>query len=376
MTRIRRIDAFPLGYPEPHDHNNTRYITLARIESEDGTVGWGECISQFVESALSVKTIIERGYAPLLLGQSPLDVGPLWHRMLERVWWYGPQGIAAFALSAVDIALWDLKGKLLGQPVCCLLGGQLRDCVPAMASIHFNMTDLDWTFNEFRFMVEKGYHYVKGGWGASPDAVFGHNRARDLNLVKGVREIIGPDRELIIDVLGGRVNWTVAEAIRRVGELEPYRLRWIEEPLPPQDHKAHRELRASVNTPVGTGEQEWTVEGYRRLIQDGGVDVIQMDPGRCLGLSGCYKVIQLIEAENLQFSAHTWSGALNTAGSLHLLATSRAGVSMDFKPHESPMQHELVSDPWVPESGMLAVRKAPGLGVSVNEAVVKRYSVT
>jgi L-alanine-DL-glutamate epimerase-like enolase superfamily enzyme len=375
MPRIKKIEAFPLGYPEPHDHGNIRYITLARVESEDGLVGWGECISQFLESALSVKTVIERGYAPLLVGEDPVDVERLWHKMLARIWWYGPQGIAAFAVSAVDLALWDLKGKLLGQPVCRLLGGQLHPSVAAMASIHFDMIDLDWTLNEFQFFVDRGYHYVKGGWGARPDAVFGGDRRRDLELVRRIRELIGPDRELIIDVLGARVRWTAPEAIRRLRELEPYRLCWIEEPLPPEHYAAHRELRAGTPTPIGTGEQEWNLEGYRRLIQAGGVDVVQMDPGRCHGITGCHQVIRLIEAANLQFSAHTWSGALNTAASVHLLAASRAGVSMDFKPHESPMQHELVRDPWVPERGLVAVRDVPGLGVTVDEGVVARYTV-
>ena len=375
MARIKRLDAYPLGYPEPHDHGNIRYITLARVETDVGTVGWGECISQFIESAVAVKTIIERGYAPLLIGEDPIDVERLWHKMLGRIWWYGPQGIAAFAVSAVDLALWDLKGKLMNQPVCRLVGGQLQDRVHAMASIHFNMDDLDWTFNEFRFFCDHGYHYVKGGWGSRPDLVFGLDRHRDLDLVRGIREVIGTDRELIIDVLGARVKWTVPEALRRLRDLEPYRLRWIEEPLPPHDLKAHRELKAATSTPIGTGEQEWNVEGYRRVIQNGGVDVVQMDPGRCLGITGCRKVVQLIEAANLQFSAHTWSGALNTAASIHLLAGSTHGLAMDFKPHESPMQHELVTDPWVPENGLIEVRNVPGLGVTVDETVVRKYTV-
>jgi L-alanine-DL-glutamate epimerase-like enolase superfamily enzyme len=103
--------------------------------------------------------------------------------------------------------------------------------------------------------------------------------------------------------------------------LEPYRLKWIEEPLPPHDLQAHARLRAAVSTPIGTGEQEWNVEGYRRLIGSGGVDVVQLDPGRCQGLTGCRHVVKLIEAENLHFTAHTWSSALNTAASMSWSAT-------------------------------------------------------
>jgi len=197
---------------------------------------------------------------------------------------------------------------------------------------------------------------------------------RDTRLARRVRETIGPDLELVLDVLGARVKWDVPTAIQRFCDLEPFGLKWIEEPLPPHDYAAHVRLRQSVNIGIGTGEQEWTPEGYRRLIRAGGVDVVQMDPGRCLGISGCKQVVKLIEAENLQFSAHTWSSALNTAASVHLLASSTHGVCMDFKPHESPMQHELVENPWVQKGGFLSVPSAPGLGVTVREDAVAKYA--
>lgn len=371
--RIASVTAVPLRYPEPHDHNNTRSITLARVETTDGVVGWGECISQFPESSLAVKTIIEQGYAPLLIGENPLDVERLWDAMLARCWWYGPQGIAAFAVSAVDVALWDLKGKLLGQPVCRLLGARRHARVLPMASIHFHMTDLDWTLAEFRGFAESGYRVVKGGWGASPDAVFGTKRERDLDLVRRIRATIGDDIDLVIDVLGARVKWSVPHAIRLLRELEPYRLRWIEEPLPPHDLQAHARLRGAIATKIGTGEQEWNREGYRRLIRSRGVDVVQMDPGRCLGITGCQQVVKLIEAENLAFSMHTWSSAVNTAASVHLLAASTHGDCMDLKPHPSPMQHELVRDPWEPRDGYLDVRDTPGLGIDVRDEAVAKY---
>jgi len=372
--KIQSVTAYPLEYPEPHDHGKLRHITLARVEVDDGTVGWGESISQFPESALATQTIIERGYSPLLVGEDPLEVERLWHKMLGRIWWYGPQGIAAFALSAVDMALWDVKGKILGQPVCSLLGGRLHDKVPAMASIHLDMTDLKWTTNEFAGFKEQGYRIVKGGWGKTPEAVFGLDRQRDLEAVRRIRETIGDEIELVIDVLGARINWDVPTALERFADLEPYRLKWIEEPLPPQDLEAHRRLRQSVRTRIGTGEQEWNVAGYARLLASDGVDVVQMDPGRCQGLTGCRHVVKLIEAKNVAFTAHTWSSALNTAASVHLLASSTHGLTLDFKPHPSPMQHELVTDPWVQKDGYLEVRSAPGLGVTVREEAVAKYA--
>jgi L-alanine-DL-glutamate epimerase-like enolase superfamily enzyme len=272
------------------------------------------------------------------------------------------------------MALWDLKGKILGQPVCSLLGGRLHERVSAMASIHLDMTDLDWTVNEFAWFRQQGYRIVKGGWGKTPGAVFGLDRKQDIALARRVREVIGDEIELVFDVLGARVKWNVPTAVQRFRDLEPYRLKWIEEPLPPHDLAAHVRLRKAVSTSIGTGEQEWNVAGYSRLIKSGGVDNVQIDPGRCQGLTGSRHVVKWIEAENLSFTAHTWSSALNTAASVHLLASSTHGLTMDFKPHESPMQHELVSDPWVQKDGCLEVRQLPGLGVTVNEEVVAKYT--
>lgn len=374
LGQIKSITAHPMQYPEPHDHGVLRYITLARIETEDGTIGWGECISQFPEACQATKTIIEQGYAPMLVGESALEVEARWQQMVDRMWWYGPQGIAAFATSAIDMALWDLKGKLLGVPVCNLIGGQLTDRVLAMASIHLDMDDLDWSVNEFQGFAEQGYLIVKGGWGTRPEAVFGTDETRDMKLLHRIRDVIGYDIDLVLDVLGARVRWDLHTAIDRVRKMEPYNLLWIEEPLYPQDYKAHRLLSNRTNTRIGTGEQEWNIDGYRRLIESGGVDVVQIDPGRCLGITGSIKVTRLLEAANLKFSAHTWSSAINTAASVHLLASSRAGWCLDFKPHESPMQHELVSDPWVQKHGYISLREATGLGVSVREEVVRQYS--
>ena len=373
MSRIRSVEAFPLAYPEPHYRGIERYITLARVETDDGHVGWGECISQFREATLATRLIIEEGYAPMLVGEEATDLGRLWRKLMDHIWWYGPEGIAAFGVSAVDMAMWDLKGQLLGLPVSKLIGGQLRDRVVAMGSFVFDMEDFDWTLNEFRWLCEQGYRFVKAGWGMRPEAVFGQDRDRDLKLVGLIRETIGPERELVVDTPGARGIWDVPTAIQRFRDLEPHRLRWIEQPLRPRDLAGHARLRAAVTTAVGTGEDEWSLESYRHLIRSAGVDVVQIDPGRCHGISGCCEIIRMIEGESLEFSMHTWSSALSTAASIHLMAISEAGVSMDLKPHESPMQHELVDDPWEQEGGYLAVRERPGLGVTVREEAVKKY---
>jgi L-alanine-DL-glutamate epimerase-like enolase superfamily enzyme len=370
---ISRIDSFPLVYEEPHYRGMERCITLVRIETRDGVVGWGEAISQFREATVATKVLVDDGFAPLISGEDPLDVEGLWQRMCAHAYWYGVEGIAAFAISAIDMALWDLKGKLVDQPVAALLEGQYRHEIPAMGSVIFDMEDLDWTLAEFQFMRDEGYPIVKAGWGMHLGALFGDDPERDLRYLREVRGVIGDEPSLVVDTPGARALWDVDTAIERLNEWEPFNLRWVEQPLLPADLDGYARLRRSVAVPVGAGEDEWSPETYGRVIDAGSVDVLQLDPGRCLGLTGCREVIRMVERAGIKYSAHSWSGALNTAASLHFLAISDSGDTLDFKPHESPMQHDLVDDPWVPMDGVLSLRPEPGLGVSVREEAVRKY---
>jgi L-alanine-DL-glutamate epimerase-like enolase superfamily enzyme len=371
---IKRVDAYPLVAEEPHYRGMERCVTLVRVETADGAVGWGEAISQFPEATLATKILVERGFAPRIMGRDPLDVEVIWREMCQYAYWFGVEGIAAFAISAIDMALWDLKGKLLGQPVATVLGGLVQRKLPAMGSIIFDMDDLDWTLNEFAWMRDEGYRIVKAGWGMTPDSVWGDDHDRDMHFAREVRAAIGQELSLVLDTPGARGLWTVTTAIRRCRELEPLDLRWIEQPLPAADLDDYRRLRAAVAVPIGSGEDEWSPETYQRVIESNGVDVLQLDPGRCLGLTGCREVVKMAESKRLRVSAHSWSSALNTAASLHFLAISPAGDTLDLKPHENPFQHELVEDPWEQQDGYLSIRDRPGLGVTVRDDAVAKFS--
>ncbi len=374
METIKKVDAFTLAYKEPHYRGLERCVTLARIESTGGAVGWGEALTRFRPAAKATKVLILDGLAELVRGQNPIDVEVLWRKMRQYANWFGVEGVASLAISAIDMALWDLKGKLLGQPVSKLLGGQFRAEIPAMASIIFDMEDLDWTLNEFRGFRQEGYRIVKAGWGMRLEAMFGQDARRDLKYLQEVRKVIGEDISLVVDIPGPYAIWDTPTAIRRIREWEPFDLRWVEQPLKPDDLDGHARLRAAVTTPIGSGEDEWGPESYKHVIKSNGVDILQLDPGWCLGLTGCREIVMLIEAAGLKYSAHSWSSALNTAASLHLVGLSPAGDTLDFKPHVTPMQHELVEDPWVHEQGMLKLREEPGLGVTVRQQAVDKYA--
>lgn len=375
MHVITRIDAYPLAYPEPNYGGRVRYITLVRVETQDGVVGWGEANTRFREAALATCVLVHEGFAPLLAGRDPRQVDALWRTMCDHAFWFGVEGIAAFAISAIDVALWDVRGKLERRPVADLLGQRCRDEVPAMAAIILDMDDLDWTIREFQSFRDAGYRAVKGGGGLSPDALIGDDRDRDLRYLREIRRAIGDELSLVIDIAAVHGLWDLDTAIARLGEWEEFHLRWVEQPLLPADLDGYARLRAASATPIGTGEDEWSPETYRRLIASGGVDVVQIDPGRCLGLTGCREVISMVEAAGLRYSAHSWSSAVNTAASVHALAISKHGDVIDFKPHESPVQHELVDDPWIQSDGLLSVRPLPGLGISVREDAVERLSL-
>ncbi len=372
--RIKSLQAFSVRYPEPNDHNRPRMLTLVRAEADDGTTGWGEAITMFAGACRATEAIVREDFIPLVVGSDAFNVEGIYDRLRRHAWWYGPEGVAAFAISAVDIALWDLKGRLLEQPVWSLLGGRVRDHVVPMACIHFDMDQIDQTVDELTGYASEGYRLIKGGWGSRQENVFGLDRDQDIRLVQRLREAVGGKVDIVVDALGARTRWTVKIAAQRCRDFAPFRLRWIEEPLPPSDLEGHVALRALTDTAIGTGEQEWTVEGYRRLLRFGAVDVVQMDPARCHGITGTRRIVQLLEATNKPFSLHTWSSALCTAAGIALQANSTQALTFDHKPRQSPMQHELVENPWLVESGRIAVRTDPGLGVSVREDAVRRYA--
>lgn len=371
--RIKQIRAFPLRYPEPNDNHNMRHIVIVRVETHDGTVGWGEAVSMWPEASQAVKVIVEDGLAPLLLGRDPLETHTLWLLMKDHCWWYGQGGIASFAISALDIALWDLKGKALGVPLYQLLGGKVHRRLRACASTHPSKANIDDLARELAGHAAGGYTAVKVGFGKAGQANLGVDDRRDLAYVRAVREAIGTEVDFMVDI-GKKSHWGPAQAVRMIREFERYQLRWIEDPLsPPSNIEGYRRLRAAIQTPLATGERQWTVEGYQRLIEAGVGDIFLVDPGRAEGITGCHKVIELLTAANLQFNAHTWSSAINTAASLHLTASTPNYVVLELKPLPNPMQHELVKQPFEQRDGWIEVPERPGLGIEVDETVVNKY---
>ncbi len=372
MNKIVRVEAFPLQYPEPNNDNKIRYVTLARIETSDGIVGWGECISQWPEASLAVKTIIDAGFAKLLIGEDGTQAGRLWQKMRNHAYWHGFGGIVSFAISALDTALWDIAGKAAGLPISAMLGGKLMDRVPSCSSVILNTLDLGALKEEFISYRERGFSAVKGGWGQVPEAGFGTNRVRDMKVARTVREAIGPDMGMALDV-SALAKWSASHAATMAEELQEVNLTWLEDALHHDDHEGYRQMKSRVPTALATGERCWTLHDYQRLVRSNAIDIILVDPGRIEGISGMKAIVDDALTQRVRFVPHSWSSAINTAASLHVYAASTNGEVFEIKPAPSPMQNELVENPIEQKDGWIAVPDTPGLGITINEKAIKKY---
>lgn len=372
---IARIDTIPVQYREPHDSMRKHHLTFVRIETDEGIVGWGECTTRWPEAALAAKVVIDRGFAPLLVGRDATRIGHLWQLMRDHSYWYGNGGVGTLAISGIDTALWDIVGKSAGLPVHALLGGKFHDTVRVCASVIFDTRDVDATCDELVDYKKRGFTAVKGGYGRAPDAHFGLDPKRDLELVRVVREAIGPEVDFAVDV-SVRARWTASHAIRMARSFEEYDLFWLEDPLPHDDRVGYRRLRNAVDTPIATGERSWTADDYTVLVDADCVDIILVDPGRVEGITGFRNVVSDAARRAVRFVPHSWFSAINTAASLHLFASSQNGVVFEIKPNPSPMQHELVHRPFEQVDGAIAVPDSPGLGIDVDESVIRYYAFT
>lgn len=363
----------PEGAEEPP---GPTYMGLVKVTTDSGITGY----SDVETSAPVAKACVDApkwsqddgmefmdGLRSLLVGENPLEVERLWYRMYRGSIYYGRRGAAMQAISAIDIALWDICGKFYQQPVCVLLGGKWRSKVKAYGSTLFRSTP-DAMREAAKVYLDQGFQAVKFGWGD-----FGKDRRMDVRLVEAAREALG-DYELMLDT-GWFVERTAKEAIQVVKSLEPFAPYFVEELLHPEDYDGYRQVAEATHLRIACGEQEATDWGFQMLMERGGVDVLQPDLSRCGGLTVGRKIVHMAERANRLVIPHSWSSDLLTAASLHLLAFQRRAEFVEFNTSQGPLSRLLVREPLTLEDGFLRVPDGPGLGVEVNHAVVDQYRV-
>jgi L-alanine-DL-glutamate epimerase-like enolase superfamily enzyme len=322
-------------------------------------------------SPVITKQVIDQYLAPLLVGADPWDIEFLWQHMYRKTMAFGRKGIGMVAISAVDIALWDLLGKSAKQPVYRLLGGRTKPHIPVYASRLYS-TPLDELAIESQKYAREGYRAMKlrFGWGP-PDGAEGMQK--NVDLVRTVREAVGESVDIMADAYMG---WTLDYAKRMLPLLEPFNLRWLEEPVIPDDIHGYAELRRRTHIPIAGGEHEFTLSGFRDLIEARAVDYIQFDTNRVGGLTQARKIAALAEANSIPVIPH--------AGQMHnyhvVMASLNSPMAEFFPPVDVEVGNELFwyifkGEP-MPTHGVIDLdENTPGLGLTVDEAALGKFNV-
>jgi L-alanine-DL-glutamate epimerase-like enolase superfamily enzyme len=326
--------------------------------------------------AATVATI-EQELAPTLRGRDPRDITALWEAMYSGTRAHyvaqagrsfpiiGRRGVTISAISGVDIALWDLLGKSLGQPLWRLLGGRFRDRVPAYAS--GGWAPVGRIGKQLATYIERGHRAVKMRVGRQDRSV-DDSAAR----VREVRETLGPEIDIMVDAHG---TWSVREAQRFARKVRDCDLAWLEEPVSADDVAGQAEVRASTDIPIASGESEQTRFAFRDLIEARAVDILQPDVAIAGGITETLRICALAAAHGLTVAPHLWGSAILFASGLHLAAATPCVTMLELTRGENPLLNQLVREPFDLREGFVHVPDAPGLGVTLDREFARSITV-
>jgi D-galactarolactone cycloisomerase len=339
--------------------------TLVAVYTDEGITGWGSAFTNgaVVEAAIKV-------LEPLFLGDNALEPERVSEKLHANTFWMGRGGSITHAISGIDIAMWDILGKATGQPVGRLLGGKYRDRVRPYASLLMQEPGL---MREKLLPVrEQGFRAFKIGWGP-----FGRrNKTTDEQIVQAARDAVGPESLLMVDAGGSDAFWPQGYkwALRTARMLAEYNVHWFEEALPPDNLRDYVLLRQNSPVPIAGGEVLTRRQSFEPWIQNGAFDIVQPDVTKVGGISDSRRIAWMAEDNGVQYIPHGWNTALGLAADLHLASASRNTDLVEYLTG-SPFIDEVVETPWkLDADGMLAVPDGPGLGISLNLDVVKKYT--
>ncbi len=345
----------------------TRGSCIVEIETADGVVGWGECYGP----AHVAKAFIDTQYAPRILGRDAFDVEVIWEDLYNRIKDYGSKGMAIAAISGIDIALWDIIGKVCGKPIHKLIGGAYREQVNAYA------TGMDRLIEE---AVDEAQGYVEDGFTAIKMKIGLGSPKLDIARVEAVRKAIGDDVRLMVDA---NHCFTVPAAIRLGRQLEQLDVEWFEEPISPEDLDGYVEVTRALDMAVAGGENEYTRWGFKDIVSRKAMDIIQPDVCAAGGISECRKIAALATAHGVECVPHAWGSVIGVAATLHFLAAlpdqppsfRPTPPLFEFEQCENPFRDHLALEPITQSKGVVVIPTGAGLGIEIDRAVLKKYSV-
>jgi L-rhamnonate dehydratase len=343
------------------------------VHTDEGITGVGEVDS----TPEVVKAIVEApsshavaaGLRDILIGEDPLDVEGLWQKMYRGTIYGGRRGATVHAISGVDIALWDIKGKALGKPISELIGERKRDRMRAYASRLMPDTVEEVT-EAVQELKAQAFTAVKLGWGP-----LGRDPQHDIRLAEAARAAASDGMDVMIDA-GLGYGGDVAAAIKVARALESLGVRWLEEPFEPDQYEAYAELADTVTIPIAAGEQDATRWGFRELAERGHVDILQPDVTRCGGITETVRIGRLAESLGRGCVPHAWKSGIIKAASLHVNAVLPNALYQEYCVARTRINLELTYPPLPLDSeGYVAIPIAPGLGVELDPDVVQQLRV-
>ncbi|OJA06960.1 mandelate racemase/muconate lactonizing enzyme family protein [Halomonas sp. QHL1] len=351
-------------------HFSRRQHCLVEIVCDDGTIGWGECLGPAKPNAAIVEV-----YAQSLVGEDPLQTEKTWLTLYNRLRDQGQRGLTVTALSGIDIALWDIKGKHFGVPISTLLGGRFRKSVRAYATGSFARAGVDRVTDiaaEVAGYRREGFHAVK--------IKIGFDVEEDLEVIAAVRDAIGPDMRMMIDANHG---YDYLEAIELGQRAAPFGIDWFEEPVLPEQISTYEAVRAGQPIPVASGENWHGRYAMQEPLSRRAVDIVQPDICGVGGFSEMRRVADMAAMHGVRLVPHVWGTAVCLAASLQFMAAlppnppRRRPIEpiMEFDRTENPFRQAIVQTPLEHNQGVMTIPDGPGLGIEINRDALSTYAL-
>ncbi|HZD65323.1 MAG TPA: mandelate racemase/muconate lactonizing enzyme family protein [Acidimicrobiales bacterium] len=341
---------------------------LVEVHTDEGVVGYGEAIARAAPQM--AKAVVESLLAPVVVGQDPRNIGGLWTQMVQALRRFGhARGLVMEAISGVDVALWDLVGKLEGRPISQLLYGAGRTEVPVYASSVY-IDDPEVMCQQAKEQVDAGFTMVKVKIGRGRGR---EDRRRDIDALRAIRDTVGPSIELFTDANSA---YDAATAIRVAREFEDIDIGWLEEPVPPDDLAGYARIHEMTSIPLARGETDFGMFDFTEVVNRRLVDVLQPDLGRCGGVTPARQLSELAFHANLDFAPHTgFSGGISHLVALHVGAAAPALAAVEYMFIDIPLKH-IFAEPF-PRAvdGVVTLPTGPGLGLDLDWDAIDRFTL-
>jgi D-galactarolactone cycloisomerase len=370
----------PLGYSQQYYHKRTAH--LVEVETDEGITGWGECFGAG-NIALANKGIVEQVIQPMVLGMDPLERDVIWHKVYNLMRDHGQKGMPLQSLSGVDIALWDITGKVADLPLHKLIGGAHRDRIEVygygMMLRPESADNLVARFTDEAAAIKNmGFKAIKMKVGLGPKD--------DVRLIEAVRRGVGDDYRFMIDANHAYTTHDAFYVGRAMEEFDPY---WFEEPVAPEDLDGYRELRSGLRVNISGGEAEFNRWGWRALLESRGLDIAQPEVCALGGISEYLRVLALCHAHFTPVVNHVWGSAIAVATNMHLLAAMPplpGGLfpwepMLEFDTTDNKFRDDLLTTPLniqgqvAANDGLVALPNGPGLGVTPDRDFIRHYDL-